>query len=166
MRVEQAPCTDVVGLAVHARCTNGILPVRFPWLQHMRSAQGSGTYSITIMERESSVADSGFAGLVCFALNLVLATWIKFSDMSTRIVVTTLLALSLVFVGRLLAFWAPHLFSRRPWSDDALRAHVLQLGNDTGLPFAWHRVPRPADVPQVRLYRILVIELSLVPVQS
>jgi hypothetical protein len=87
--------------------------------------------------------------LVFFAVNLVLATWIKFDSRATAGVVTGILALSLLFIARLLAFWAPHLFSNS-LSDDTLRAHVLQLGEDTGMPFAWHRVPKECEIPLVR----------------
>ena len=91
---------------------------------------------------------------MCFAANLALAAWIKFRDVRlipTAAVVTGVLLISLVFVGRLLAFWAPHIFSTRRWTAEALRAHVLQLGRDTGLPFAWHRVPQQGDASRVRL---------------
>lgn len=86
---------------------------------------------------------------MCFAVNLALAAWIKFKIKTTPAVVTAVLAVSLVFVARLLAFWAPHLFSRNRGTDDSVREHVLQLGEDTGMPFAWHRVPHPGDMLRV-----------------
>lgn len=88
------------------------------------------------------------AGLVAFTCNLVVAAWIKFGqdDLSTPVLVTVTLALCLAGMGRSIALWAPHLFQRpRASSDVGRRDTVVQLGEEYGLPFAWHRVPKPVD---------------------
>jgi hypothetical protein len=86
---------------------------------------------------------------VCFVLNLVFAAWLKFPGelRLTGLLVTVTLAVCLLLVARNLAAWAPHLFSRGRWANESLREPVLQLGDETAMPFAWHRVPRASDVP-------------------
>lgn len=88
------------------------------------------------------------AGLVAFICNLVVAAWIKFGqeDLRTPVLVTVTLAGCLLGMGRSIALWAPHLFQRPQAGSGGSRGDtVVQLGEEYGLPFAWHRVPKPVD---------------------
>lgn len=88
------------------------------------------------------------AGLVAFICNLMVAAWIKFGqqDLRTPVLVTVTLAVCLIGMGRSIALWAPHLFQRPQVASGGSREDtVVQLGEEYGLPFAWHRVPKPVD---------------------
>lgn len=117
---------------------------------HAAPAPSLAKVSQTTVSRQASPEARGTpaAGLVAFICNLVVAAWIKFGeeDLYTPVLVTVTLAACLFGMARSIALWAPHLFQRADAAHASGRSDtVVQLGEEYGLPFAWHRVPQPMD---------------------